>query len=79
MSVSLRPSHLELYAELRRIFVRYGRSDLTVGGGLEVAPGCPRYHGNSRGLLRSGFFRHTLMSAILMSAMRMAKSTPRGS
>jgi hypothetical protein len=36
MSVSLKPRHLKLYADLGRIFVRYGRSDLAVGGGLEA-------------------------------------------
>ncbi len=36
MSVSLKPRHLKLYADLGRIFVRYGRSDLAAGGGLEA-------------------------------------------
>ncbi len=36
MSVSLKPRHLKLYADLGRIFVRYGRRDLAVGGGLEA-------------------------------------------
>jgi ubiquinone biosynthesis protein len=36
MSVSLKPRHLKLYADLARIFVRYGRSDLAEGGGLEA-------------------------------------------
>jgi ubiquinone biosynthesis protein len=35
MSISLKPRHLKLYADLGRIFVRYGRADLAVGGGLE--------------------------------------------
>jgi ubiquinone biosynthesis protein len=36
MSISLKPRHLKLYADLGKIFVRYGRSDLAVGGGLEA-------------------------------------------
>ncbi|MEX2531369.1 MAG: AarF/ABC1/UbiB kinase family protein [Gemmatimonadota bacterium] len=36
MSISLKPRHLKLYADLGKIFVRYGRSDLVVGGGLEA-------------------------------------------
>ena len=36
MALSLKPRHLKLYAELGRIFVRYGRSDLAEGGGLEA-------------------------------------------
>lgn len=32
MSISLKPRHLKLYADVGRIFMRYGRSDLTVGG-----------------------------------------------
>ncbi len=36
MSVSLKPRHLKLYADLARMFVRYGRSDLAVRGGLEA-------------------------------------------
>jgi ubiquinone biosynthesis protein len=36
MAISLKPRHLKLYADLGRIFVRYGRSDLAVGGGLEA-------------------------------------------
>ena len=35
MSISLKPRHLKLYADLGRLFVRYGRSDLAAGGGLE--------------------------------------------
>jgi len=35
MSISLKPRHLKLYADLGKIFVRYGRSDLAAGGGLE--------------------------------------------
>jgi len=36
MSISLKPKHLKLYADLGRLFVRYGRSDLAAGGGLEA-------------------------------------------
>jgi ubiquinone biosynthesis protein len=36
MAISLKPRHLKLYADLGRIFIRYGRSDLAVGGGLEA-------------------------------------------
>jgi ubiquinone biosynthesis protein len=36
MSISLRSRHLKLCADLGRIFVRYGHSDLAVGGGLEA-------------------------------------------
>lgn len=36
MSISLKPRHLKLYADLGKILVRYGRSDLAVGGGLEA-------------------------------------------
>jgi ubiquinone biosynthesis protein len=36
MSVSLKPRHLKLYADMAGIFVRYGRSDLAVGAGLEA-------------------------------------------
>jgi hypothetical protein len=33
MSISFKPRHLKLYADLGRIFARYGRSDLAVGMG----------------------------------------------
>lgn len=36
MSISLKPRHLKLYADLGKIFIRYGRSDLAAGGGLEA-------------------------------------------
>ena len=36
MAISLKPTHLKLYTDLVRLFMRYGRTDLVRGGGLEA-------------------------------------------